>query len=176
MNLTHRLPAEIGGAEVEIVACPPGGTATVRLTTGLTIEVPTNTLTPIAPPCPPEPPIGRIAIDTDGDVWHHKDADGWHFGSRIESWEKLHAQVGPLTVVDGAVNLTNAPVLPCDLPSYDGVRRLHLDHGKYVGQLRVFVSEGESFGRAAVVTVAEAKRAALAMLRFVDEQERGEAR
>jgi len=177
MTATHQLPDALGAAEVEIVQRRPDGHGVVRLLTvmpGMTLDLNLDALTSIKLPCPPEPGIGLIGFDTDGDLWHHKDADGWHFGSRVESWEVLHATLGPLSVADAAVNLASAPAVPCQVQSSGSDRMLHLDYGRFQGQVRVFVTDGDLFGRAAVLEVKEAELVGMALLRFVDEHRRAQ--
>lgn len=49
---------------------------------------------------PPEPPTGSVVLDKGGVAWQHAGAGTWFsmgFGQR--SWNKLHAQLGPLRVI-----------------------------------------------------------------------------
>jgi hypothetical protein len=101
----YRLPAELGGGEVEYLWPSKSGTDgkfwVVRVGPGgPQFEIHANWLTEIAPPIPPEPEPGAYLIGET--VCFHDEAFGWWLGHRADKvwrgvwqeWEDAWAAVG----------------------------------------------------------------------------------
>lgn len=102
---THRLPDYLGGHEAELITSHGNGRVDVLTLHGVIVELEYDSLTAITQP---DPPIGAMMLDRDGDVWWHHES-GWSM-SRAEAETRPLAEVdkrfGPLTpvIVDPAVN------------------------------------------------------------------------
>lgn len=122
-------------------------------------------------PLPPEPPVGSVVLDRDGDAWQHTGKDdlpwrGAHVGEC--SWKSLNLSHGPLCrlVPDPA---DDAPELPwgCDDAEDDG-DRLSIEPARRT-DLAAFVKTSQDGVR---LTAADARQAAAALLRAAREVER----
>lgn len=176
MSRLYRLPAQLGGATVPGTPTDDGGVRVAVEGLGNLI-IQAALLTEVAMP---EPPLGTIALDPDGDAWHHKRQGEWYFGSACCGWDELvkryvtlspvgatsSSPAGPTVTVTDRFDLA-API-PASVDAY-GDRMLNIGWGKFDGQLVVQVQEGELFSRAAILDLDAAERAGWTLLKAVAE-------
>jgi hypothetical protein len=179
----YQLPESLGGATVDGRACScfESGDPVVEIADGHGgyVHIRETVLTLVAPA---EPPQGSIVLDSSGDAWHRKD-DFWWFGSRMVTWAQL------LKEHDGNVQLYGSAPEPVSgqpfrfgfelarelpatfialaMPPAHVPRELQIAPGKSAGQFRIQVNEGTNYGRAAVLTHAEAEAAAWSILAHI---------
>lgn len=166
----YQMPEWLGGQQFKAVdGGDDDGRIGLAVGDGRIMRVPVALVTAVAPILAPEPPVGSIGIDSDGDAWHHKDEEWW-FGSLALSWADLNAQRGTITVYGAgpaAQPSEPAEALPFDFPDFQGRRLLRVDRGNRPGQIKFQVWEGQAFGRVAVLGAAEAEAAAWSVLAAV---------
>lgn len=107
MGERYRLPEALGGGEVEVLhgfaRLEDDGRVDVKME-GLSevATVPRTWLTKVEPPLPPEPPVGAVVVDSEGDAWQRRKNE-WgvrHWvtpTSGDQDWATLVEHYGPLT-------------------------------------------------------------------------------
>lgn len=167
---TYRLPDTLGGGEVEEVTRSGSVVAVVVRGGGPQFEIHRQWLTMVAPPLPPEPPVGAVVNCNAGYVHIRQSGQGWtgHDGDRC-SWPLIQAECG------GAIRLIPDPVAAAPaLPWADHYNNLDVSleigcgcNGQEDGARLVRVKAGPG---AAVIDAATARQFGLAVLAAATEQ------
>lgn len=167
----YKLPDQLGGGEVDAVEYDKDGQTWIWFPIGeWMMHCRSDALTKVEPPLPPEPPIGTVMLDKDGDVWQRDNETsdyGW-VGTAVPArvpWECLNAKYGPLTrlVPDPA---DDAPALPWECDDEDG-DELRIEPTSRT-DLAAFIKTTRAGVR---LTAADARLAAAALLRAAREVE-----